>query len=112
MYAEENERARLSFNSKTPVPRLISRQEETERNATLNEKKREKGGEKKPLSPSFGLVIFPAHILTVTVRTSNRGTVETWKGRGGMLRDVQSNLFFSFIWERVEERRVGRGRND
>lgn len=82
LYEEENERVHLSFNSKTPVPRLISRQEETERNTTLNEKKREKKGGG-TLTPSFGLVIFPAHILTVTVRTSNRGTGETWGSEEG-----------------------------
>lgn len=78
LYEEENERLRSSFNSQTPVPRLISRQGEREGNAMLNEKKRE---EKKNLPLSFGMVIFPAHILAVAMRTSSWGTVETG-GRG------------------------------
>lgn len=53
------------FNSQTPVPRLISRLGEREGNAMLNEKRRKK----KILSLSFGMVIFPAHILAVAMRT-------------------------------------------
>lgn len=41
LYEEENERVCSSFNSQTPVPRLISRLGEREGNAMLNEKKRE-----------------------------------------------------------------------
>ncbi len=56
--------------------------------------------EEKILSLSFGMVIFPAHILTVAMRTSSWGTIETgeaseegerWEAR----RDVRSDLFFS-----------------
>lgn len=75
LYEEENERLRSSFNCQTPVPQLISRQGEREGNAMLNEKKREERKKKLPLS--FGMVIFPAHILTVAMRTSSWGTVET-----------------------------------
>lgn len=41
LYEEENEHVHSSFNSQTPVPRLISRLGEREGNAMLNEKKRE-----------------------------------------------------------------------
>ena len=83
LYEEENEHVHSSFNSQTPVPRLISRLGEREGNAMLNEKKREE--RKKILSLSFGMVIFPAHILTMAMRTSSWGTVETGgseRGRG------------------------------
>ena len=50
LYKEENERVHSSFNSRTPVPRLISRLGEREGNAVLNEKK---GSRKKKNSLSF-----------------------------------------------------------
>lgn len=75
LYEEENEHVHSSFNSQTPVPRLISRLGEREGNAVLNEKKGEE--RKKIPSLSFGMVIFPAHILIVAMRTSGWGTAET-----------------------------------
>lgn len=112
LYEEENERVQFSFNSQTPVPRLISRLGEREGNAMLNEKKRD--GRKNPLPFIWYGNISCSHTLrgyeNKRLGDGRDMGKRVRKGRGRKPGEMYRMICFSGREEIEEEVRVGRWR--
>lgn len=111
LYEEENERVQFSFNSQTPVPRLISRLGEREGNAMVNEKKRDR--RKNPLPFIWYGNISCSHTHRGYENKQlgdgrDRGK-QVRKGRVGKPREIYRVICFQKE-RREEEGRVGRWR--
>lgn len=112
LYEEENERVQFSFNSQTPVPRLISRLGEREGNAMLNEKKREGGKNPLPFIWYGNISCSHTHRGYENKQLGDgrdRGK-RVRKGRGGKPGEMYRVICFSEREEIEEEGRVGRTR--
>lgn len=101
LYEEENEHVHSSFNSQTPVPRLISRLGEREGNAMLNEKKREERKNPLPFIWYGNISCSHTHCGDENKQLGDMSEEEERK-----LREMNSDVFSER--EVVKEARVGR----